>query len=160
MKSLVIGIHIDPVLGFSEDPRIQRIQAGALVNQAWQRLMDTGEIKDNWVIGLCLTEQATGQLKTVGSAQIYPQRMKLIREVVYQDLEAQVRQLEKVLHFLEHAPFDFRNGIEYHGIDEGEVYGDRALRELVNETRLALGLDPLPEGDTLPLEDDEDALPF
>lgn len=45
------------------------------------------------------------------------------------------RVIADVYLFLTQAPFDFKNGIEYQGIDEGEVYGHKALGELIEKIK-------------------------
>lgn len=42
------------------------------------------------------------------------------------------------LDFLDNAPFSMANGVEYMGIDEGEVRGRRILRELSDKLRAAI----------------------
>jgi len=48
--------------------------------------------------------------------------------------------LREVLEFLEEAPFDFRNGVEHQGMDEGNVLGWRVHSEIVDKIRTVLGL--------------------
>jgi len=48
--------------------------------------------------------------------------------------------LREVLEFLEQAPFDFRNGVEHQGCDEGNVLGWRIHAEIVDKIRTVLGL--------------------
>jgi hypothetical protein len=45
---------------------------------------------------------------------------------------------EEMLEFMRHAPFDFSNGVEYMGIDEGEVIGWRVHKELTAKLETAI----------------------
>jgi hypothetical protein len=48
--------------------------------------------------------------------------------------------LQEAVDWLEHAEFDYRNGNEAFGVDEGDVLGWKAHTEMVNKFKRVLGI--------------------
>lgn len=56
--------------------------------------------------------------------------------------------LRELIEWMDNAPFDYSNGNEAQGIDEGNVYGWRSHKILVNKAKRLLGI-PVSELDQL-----------